>query len=267
MGFQGVGILCCRNLLIYVNAETQKKLLPLMHYALNPGGLLVLGSAESASGFGHLFSPLDRKWKVFQRIEVATRPGIEIATIFLGNELAIKRFTPEANRIVHLVAGDVGRPLSHFATNLKYDRLVEDAKTVLGRLGWTFSRAIPLLDADGNIVEWFGAASDITGASGQKSRYGPVRSSSGGAIEEAPIPIIMHAEDGQVLQISRTWTELTGYTFADMPTLDAWLNLAYGEGAGAVRTHMRELFFGRIYCASPALGNRPSAGWPASSTP
>ena len=76
--FTKVNILCCRNLLIYVNVETQQKLLPLMHYALNSGGLLVLGSAESASGFGHLFSPLDKKWKVFQRIEAAGRPGIEM---------------------------------------------------------------------------------------------------------------------------------------------------------------------------------------------
>ena len=60
--------------------------------------------------------------------------GIEIATIFLDNDLGVKRFTPQADRIVNLVAGDVGRPLSHFATNLKYDRLVEDAKEVLDRL-------------------------------------------------------------------------------------------------------------------------------------
>lgn len=76
--FTKVDILCCRNLLIYVNVETQQKLLSLMHYALNPGGLLVLGSAESASGCGHLFSPLDKKWKVFQRIEAPGRPGIEM---------------------------------------------------------------------------------------------------------------------------------------------------------------------------------------------
>jgi PAS domain S-box-containing protein len=62
------------------------------------------------------------------------------------------------------------------------------------------------------------------------------------AIEAAPIPIIMQAEDGEVLQISRTWTELTGYTLADVPTFDAWLTRAYGEGADQVRTHMHELF-------------------------
>ncbi|HSB35079.1 MAG TPA: PAS domain S-box protein [Nitrospirota bacterium] len=64
------------------------------------------------------------------------------------------------------------------------------------------------------------------------------------AIEEAPIPIIMHAEDGEVLQVSRTWCELTGYTKQDIPTLDSWLNMAYGDGAEAVRDHLRELFKG-----------------------
>ena len=76
--FTKVDVLCCRNLLIYLNVETQKKLLPLMHYALTPGGLLVLGSAESAGGFSHLFTPLDKKWRVFQRIEATTRPGIDM---------------------------------------------------------------------------------------------------------------------------------------------------------------------------------------------
>ena len=59
--FTKLDILCCRNLLIYVNVETQKKLLPLMHYALNPGGLLILGTAESIGGFDHLFSPLGQE--------------------------------------------------------------------------------------------------------------------------------------------------------------------------------------------------------------
>jgi len=64
------------------------------------------------------------------------------------------------------------------------------------------------------------------------------------AIENAPIPIIMHAEDGEVLQISRTWTELTGYTLEDMQTFDGWISRAYGEGAETVRRHVRELFAG-----------------------
>ena len=54
----------------------------------------------------------------------------------------------------------------------------------------------------------------------------------------------MQADDGRVLQVSRTWTELTGYALADLPTADAWLTRAYGPGADAVRAHMHELFRG-----------------------
>jgi PAS domain S-box-containing protein len=64
------------------------------------------------------------------------------------------------------------------------------------------------------------------------------------AIENAPIPIIMEAEDGEVLQINRAWTELTGYKLQDLPSFDAWLNKAYGDGADAVRDHMHVLFTG-----------------------
>ncbi|PRY51551.1 PAS domain S-box-containing protein [Arcticibacter pallidicorallinus] len=64
------------------------------------------------------------------------------------------------------------------------------------------------------------------------------------AIQDAPIPIIMHAEDGEVLQLSRTWTELTGFTLADISNFDLWLSTAYGQGADEVRSHMRSLFDG-----------------------
>ena len=46
------------------------------------------------------------------------------------------------------------------------------------------------------------------------------------AIEDSPIPVIMHAEDGEVLRISRSWTELTGYTIEDKSVLQTWLTKA-----------------------------------------
>ena len=94
--FTKLDILCCRNLLIYVNVETQKKLLPLMHYALAPGGLLILGTAESIGGFGHLFSPLDNKWKVFQRKEVNERTVLEMPAYALRRERAAPPVTEKA---------------------------------------------------------------------------------------------------------------------------------------------------------------------------
>ncbi len=67
------------------------------------------------------------------------------------------------------------------------------------------------------------------------------------AIEEAPIPVIMHAEDGEVLRVSRSWTELTGYTQEGMESLDAWLNRDYVPGADAVRDKVQALFQGKAH--------------------
>ena len=62
------------------------------------------------------------------------------------------------------------------------------------------------------------------------------------AVEEAPIPVIMHAEDGEVLQISRTWTDLTGYTIEDKDVIQSWLTMAYGFGGEEVRDAMHDAF-------------------------
>jgi two-component system, chemotaxis family, CheB/CheR fusion protein len=65
--FSRLDLLCCRNLLIYFGAELQKKVLPLFHYALKPGGRLFLGSSEGLGEFESRFDVLDRKAKIYQR--------------------------------------------------------------------------------------------------------------------------------------------------------------------------------------------------------
>ncbi len=67
--FTKLDLVSCRNLLIYFTTDLQKKLLPLFHYTLNPGGLLFLGSSESIGGFQDLFTPVNSKWKIFKRKE------------------------------------------------------------------------------------------------------------------------------------------------------------------------------------------------------
>lgn len=69
--FTKLDILICRNLLIYLTPELQKKLIPLFHYSLNPGGVLFLGSAETANAFNDLFTPLNIKSRLFRRRESA----------------------------------------------------------------------------------------------------------------------------------------------------------------------------------------------------
>jgi two-component system CheB/CheR fusion protein len=58
----------------------------------------------------------------------------EIATFFLDNNLCIKRFTPKAQDFIHLIPTDIGRSIRHFATEIKYEKLTEDAEEVLRTL-------------------------------------------------------------------------------------------------------------------------------------
>lgn len=67
--FSKLDMISCRNLLIYMGGDLQKKLIPLFHYALNPGGILFLGTSETVGDFTNLFDTLDRKLKIYQRKE------------------------------------------------------------------------------------------------------------------------------------------------------------------------------------------------------
>ena len=69
--FTKLDIIACRNLLIYLDADLQKMLLPIFHYALKPGGLLFLGPSESIGALTDLFEPLDKRWKIFRRKDKA----------------------------------------------------------------------------------------------------------------------------------------------------------------------------------------------------
>ena len=69
--FTKLDILSCRNLLIYFCQDLQKKLLPLFHYCLNPGGVLVLGNAETIGHATDLFVPLGGKERIYRRLETA----------------------------------------------------------------------------------------------------------------------------------------------------------------------------------------------------
>ncbi|MFM8442216.1 MAG: chemotaxis protein CheB [Methylococcus sp.] len=71
--FSKLDLISCRNLLIYLDGDLQKRLIPLFHYALNPGGYLFLGISETVAEFGDLFATLERNHKIFQRNEAPLR--------------------------------------------------------------------------------------------------------------------------------------------------------------------------------------------------
>jgi two-component system CheB/CheR fusion protein len=90
--FSKLDLISCRNLLIYMGAELQKRLMPLFHYALKPGGMLVLGSSESVGDFVNLFVPVERKARIYQRKAHDFGPhGMGILSLFPhrpGKEIA-----------------------------------------------------------------------------------------------------------------------------------------------------------------------------------
>ncbi len=105
--FSKMDLISCRNLLIYLGADLQKKVLPLFHYSLRKDGFLFLGSSETIGEFFDYFSTVNRKWKLFKRKE----------SEFDERHMPDIRHTPlaEPKEITH--AGDTGRP--HHRPNLR----------------------------------------------------------------------------------------------------------------------------------------------------
>ena len=88
--FTRLDLLSCRNVLIYLNADSQRRVLPMFHYALKPNGFLLLGPEETIGAFGELFSLRDRKYKLYTKK----------AGIFLGH------FESSVERQPHVAAAE-----------------------------------------------------------------------------------------------------------------------------------------------------------------
>ena len=82
--FSKLDLISCRNLMIYMGGELQKRVIPLFNYALLPGGMLFLGTSETVGEFSDLFAVLDRKEKLYQRK----------GEFYGAQRLALSRFLP-----------------------------------------------------------------------------------------------------------------------------------------------------------------------------
>jgi two-component system CheB/CheR fusion protein len=65
--FTRLDLLCCRNVMIYLTSELQKKIIPIFHYSLNATGIMFMGPAETIGGFTDMFVSADPKWKIYER--------------------------------------------------------------------------------------------------------------------------------------------------------------------------------------------------------
>ena len=76
--FSRIDLISCRNVLIYLDTELQARVARTFHYALAPGGVLVLGGSETVARYAELFTVLDRRHRIFQRMD-GVSPSLPVA--------------------------------------------------------------------------------------------------------------------------------------------------------------------------------------------
>lgn len=167
--FTKLDVLTCRNLLIYLVPEIQKKLIPLFHYTLNPGGILFLGSAETIGGFNQLFTPIDAKSRIYRRTgtalqavpvefptSLAARPGIiedsrpvkpEAKLQSMADQLLLQQYAPaavlvNANGDILYISGRTGKYLEPAVGKANWNIFAMAREGLRYELGGAFKKAL-----------------------------------------------------------------------------------------------------------------------------
>lgn len=78
--FSRLDLVSCRNMLIYLSAVLQKRVLHTFHYALRPGGFLMLGTSETIGSYADLFSMIDKKNKIYLKKSITKRQVFDFGT-------------------------------------------------------------------------------------------------------------------------------------------------------------------------------------------
>ncbi len=107
--FSRIDLLSCRNLLIYLNTELQNRVIPIFHFSLQPGGVLFLGNSENVTRHQKLFAPVDRKNRVFRRLETATRVVPDFPLSSRARVLEPLSFAPSESMPSARLSGAVSR--------------------------------------------------------------------------------------------------------------------------------------------------------------
>jgi two-component system CheB/CheR fusion protein len=141
----------------------------------------------------------------------------EVATIFLDNELHIKRFTSEAKRVSNLIASDVGRPLSDIASKLTDERLLDDAREVLQILvvkerevqttdgNWFIMRILPYRTAKNTIEGLVLTFLDITKNKHAEQVVQAARNLADSIIETVREPLLVLDEQLRVVMVNQSF--------------------------------------------------------------
>ena len=166
--FTKLDLISCRNLLIYLTPELQKKILPLFHYSLKPDGFLFLGNAETIGSHANLFSPLSGKNRLYRRKDSPINFGLpEFPTSFtttqtgdtvrpiksvsnlqsLADDLVLQKYAPAAimtneNGDILYVSGKTGKYIEPAAGKANWNIFVMAREGIRYGISSAFQKAV-----------------------------------------------------------------------------------------------------------------------------
>lgn len=165
--FTKIDILICRNVLIYLTAEMQKKLIPIFHFSLNRGGILFLGSAETVGSFTNFFNQIDQKSRIYRRLQpIVQSEYVEIQSNFasikpeanrqlttvkniqsVADKLIIQKYSPATVLVngkgdILYITGRTGKYLEPAAGNINWNIFAMAREGLYYKLSYAFTKAL-----------------------------------------------------------------------------------------------------------------------------
>lgn len=110
-----------------------------------------------------------------------------------------------------------------------------------GAIHWRMAKGRAVYDRSGQPVRMLGVIIDITDRKQAEISLQQSEERFRQAIVNAPLPIMLHAEDGTVLQVNHAWTEITGYSPEEIPTIADWIEKAYISNQELVKARIESL--------------------------
>jgi two-component system CheB/CheR fusion protein len=174
----------------------------------------------------------------------------DIATLFLDGELLVRRFTTQTSKLIKLIPGDTGRPITDIASELDYPDLADDAREVLRTLvykerhvtardgRWFSIRILPYRTLDNVIDGVVITFSDVTANKSLEERLRVKASELQAMADILPAMVWGCRADGTCDYLSRRWYEYTGTTEADNLG-QGWLDQIHPDDRDRVREAWR----------------------------
>src|SRR5262249_47865447 len=113
--FSRLDLILCRNVLIYMDAVLQRKLISVFHYALNPSGFLILGQAETVGAQAGLFSLAGKKYRLYRKKAAAGLPAMALPV-----EYAAAAVSPRRKSVVETAGAE--KLLTNEVSRVIFDR-------------------------------------------------------------------------------------------------------------------------------------------------